>query len=86
MSGIESNVPAMPDAVLPHALAIPAFNKLAGKRIILASASPRRKEILKLFVCGPTPLIPTKIPTRVLGPRARDRYPGILGRSAKVSV
>lgn len=36
--------------ILPHALAIPAFNKLAGKRIILASASPRRAEILKTFV------------------------------------
>lgn len=36
--------------VSAHALSIPAFNKLAGKRIVLASASPRRKEILKTFV------------------------------------
>jgi septum formation protein len=36
--------------VLPHALHIPGINKLAGKRVILASGSPRRKEILQIFV------------------------------------
>jgi hypothetical protein len=38
------------ECVLPTALQIPAMNKLAGKRVILASASPRRREILKTFV------------------------------------
>ncbi|EST06250.1 Maf-like protein [Kalmanozyma brasiliensis GHG001] len=35
-----------PDPVTPFALATPLFNKLAGKRVILASSSPRRKDIL----------------------------------------
>jgi len=39
-----------PTAVLPHALHIPGINKLAGKRVILASGSPRRKDILQVFV------------------------------------
>src|SRR5579863_2834841 len=39
-----------PPVVLPHALHIPGINKLAGKRVILASGSPRRKEILQIFV------------------------------------
>src|SRR5260370_41658108 len=41
--------------VLPHALAIPALNKLSGKRIVLASASPRRREIVKIFVSPRNP-------------------------------
>jgi hypothetical protein len=46
-----------PPAVLPHALHIPGINKLAGKRVILASNSPRRKEILQVFVrCTPMEL------------------------------
>ena len=36
--------------ILPHALAVPAIKKLAGKRIVLASNSPRRREILRTFV------------------------------------
>ncbi|VDC04933.1 unnamed protein product [Peniophora sp. CBMAI 1063] len=32
-----------------HALKIPGLNKLHGKRVILASASPRRKQILETF-------------------------------------
>ena len=35
-----------PDPVSKNALESPVFNRLAGKRIILASASPRRVEIL----------------------------------------
>ncbi|PWN47735.1 Maf/Ham1 [Violaceomyces palustris] len=35
-----------PDPVSDYALKIPAFTKLSGKRVILASNSPRRKEIL----------------------------------------
>ena len=43
-------------AVIPHALHIPGINKLAGKRVVLASGSPRRREILQIFVCLIGPL------------------------------
>lgn len=36
--------------VLNHALQTPSIKKLAGKRVVLASASPRRREILRTFV------------------------------------
>lgn len=36
--------------ILPHALQVPAIKKLTEKRIVLASNSPRRKEILRTFV------------------------------------
>lgn len=36
--------------VLSHALHVPGINKLAGKRVVLASGSPRRKDILQIFV------------------------------------
>ena len=44
--------PPKHNAVLPHALRVPGLTKLYGKRVILASNSPRRKEILKTFVSG----------------------------------
>ncbi|KAJ7680029.1 inosine triphosphate pyrophosphatase-like protein [Mycena rosella] len=44
--------------VLPHALQTPAMKKLSGKRIVLASASPRRKDILSVFG-----LVPEIIPS-----------------------
>ncbi|THH07382.1 hypothetical protein EW145_g3416 [Phellinidium pouzarii] len=36
-------------SVKPNALKVPGLVKLSGKRVVLASASPRRKEILKTF-------------------------------------
>ncbi|KAJ6487294.1 inosine triphosphate pyrophosphatase-like protein [Mycena vulgaris] len=39
--------------VLPHALQTAAIKKLAGKRIVLASASPSRKQILSVFGIAP---------------------------------
>ncbi|KAJ7149888.1 inosine triphosphate pyrophosphatase-like protein [Mycena crocata] len=39
--------------LLPHALQTPAIKKLKGKRIVLASASPRRKDILSVFGLAP---------------------------------
>lgn len=36
--------------ILDHALRTPSVEKLKGKRIVLASNSPRRKEILRVFV------------------------------------
>ncbi|KAG1822084.1 Maf Ham1 [Suillus variegatus] len=41
------------NAVLPTALKTPAFQKLTNKRVILASASPRRKEILQTLGLAP---------------------------------
>ena len=38
------------NCVLPHALRTPALEKLVGKRVVLASNSPRRREILTTFV------------------------------------
>jgi hypothetical protein len=34
------------------ALELPIFKKLAGRRVILASSSPRRKDILAKLVSG----------------------------------
>ncbi|OBZ72991.1 N-acetylserotonin O-methyltransferase-like protein [Grifola frondosa] len=41
------------NCVLPHALRLPSLEKLVGKRVVLASASPRRKEILQTFGLAP---------------------------------
>lgn len=41
---------ARPDPVTAFALNTPLFNKLAGKRVVLASSSPRRREILASVV------------------------------------
>ena len=38
------------NCILPHALKIPALEKLVGKRVVLASNSPRRRDILRTFV------------------------------------
>ena len=38
-------------AIKPHALKVPGLVRLSGKRVVLASASPRRKDILATFVC-----------------------------------
>ncbi|EJD06812.1 Maf-like protein [Fomitiporia mediterranea MF3/22] len=40
-------------AIKPHALKVPGLVKLSGKRVVLASASPRRKEILANFGIEP---------------------------------
>jgi len=43
----------MSQHVLSHALKTPCIKKLKGKRIVLASNSPRRKEILQTFGLAP---------------------------------
>jgi len=39
-----------PECLQSHALNVPWVQILKGKRLILASASPRRREILAIFV------------------------------------
>lgn len=39
-----------PSQVLPHALDLPIFRFLKDKRVVLASASPRRRELLETSV------------------------------------
>ncbi|KAG6895939.1 hypothetical protein C0992_011457 [Termitomyces sp. T32_za158] len=43
----------MPSHILPTALKLPIIKKLEGKRIVLASNSPRRQEILRTFGLAP---------------------------------
>lgn len=38
------------NSLLPHVLRVPSISKLTGKRVVLASSSPRRKEILQTIV------------------------------------
>ncbi|KAI0788282.1 Maf/Ham1 [Fomes fomentarius] len=55
MNFFSSKKVKLPDhnCVLPHALKIPALEKLVGKRVVLASNSPQRKEILRTFGLEP---------------------------------
>jgi len=48
-------------SVLPHALRIPALTKLKSKRVVLASNSPRRKEILQIHGLAPE-IVPSNFP------------------------
>ncbi|KAM6493453.1 Inosine triphosphate pyrophosphatase-like protein [Amanita muscaria] len=43
----------MSNHILPHALSVPVIEKLRGKRIVLASNSPRRKDILRAIGLEP---------------------------------
>jgi hypothetical protein len=65
-------------SVLPNALRIPALNKLANKRIVLASASPRRLDILKQFVRFYFVFI--RFLTVIAGPQPRGRPFQLCGR------
>ncbi|OJA08276.1 hypothetical protein AZE42_03782 [Rhizopogon vesiculosus] len=49
------------NAVLPNALKTPTTQKLTNKRVILASASPRRKEILQTLGLAPE-VVPSIFP------------------------
>ncbi|TNY20988.1 Maf/Ham1 [Rhodotorula diobovata] len=49
------------EPVLPHALKLPVFDKLRGKHIVLASASPRRSEILRTLGLAPR-VVPSTFP------------------------
>ena len=54
----EAMAPKREPAVLPHALRVPGLTKLTGKRVVLASASPRRREILRTFVSERAAVLP----------------------------
>lgn len=45
-----SVVPKRPSPVLPTAMPWPIFERLKNKRVVLASSSPRRKDILENIV------------------------------------
>ena len=86
MSFFSSKKVALPDhnCVLPHALKIPALEKLVGKRVVLASNSPRRRDILRTFVGSVSvPLLRnvrlTEIMLIVAGPRTGDRALDVRG-------
>ncbi|GAA5915907.1 hypothetical protein JCM6882_001758 [Rhodosporidiobolus microsporus] len=49
------------DPVLAHALSLPVFDKLRGKYVVLASASPRRSEILSTLGLQPQ-VVPSTFP------------------------
>ena len=59
--------------VLKHALQTPSIKKLVGKRVILASASPRRREILRTLVRNPPSSIDPCTQKKMLGSGTRDR-------------
>ncbi|CEQ41158.1 SPOSA6832_02836 [Sporobolomyces salmonicolor] len=61
MADEKASLVTRPDPVLPHALRLPVFNKLKGKRIVLASSSPRRADILRTFGLSPE-VVPSSFP------------------------
>jgi hypothetical protein len=65
-----------PSAVLPTALPLPVFKTLHGRRIVLASASPRRKDILETAVSETLAAGPDRALT-IAGVQARDHPFGI---------
>ncbi|KAG8899613.1 hypothetical protein FRB99_006533 [Tulasnella sp. 403] len=70
--------PPSHNAVLPHALKTPAFTKLSNnKRVILASTSPRRKEILKTFVGTDMGLDPEIVPSTFEETLPHSEFPNV---------
>ncbi|KAG6901957.1 hypothetical protein C0995_006186 [Termitomyces sp. Mi166 len=55
----------MPNHILPNALRLPVIKKLEGKRIVLASNSPRRQEILRTFGLVPD-IVPSNFEENLL--------------------
>lgn len=46
-------MPERPSVVLPHALKLPIFDLLQHRRVILASQSPRRRDVLRKMGLAP---------------------------------
>lgn len=63
--GVKAAPMAKPLPRGPFPLDIPVLNQLRGKRVVLASASPRRKQLLGQ-ACVPTPLPLILTPTLLL--------------------
>lgn len=53
--------PQRPSFVTPSALLLPIFKELANRRVILASASPRRKDIFETAVCAVLAPVPRTV-------------------------
>ncbi|GAA5829988.1 hypothetical protein JCM3766R1_006728 [Sporobolomyces carnicolor] len=75
------------DPVCSHALKLPVFNLLRGKRVVLASASPRRAEILKLYGLAPE-IVPSTFPETLSHADFDDltQYPVATGTEKAVEV
>lgn len=72
-----------PSVVLPHALPLPIFKRLQHRRVVLASSSPRRKDILEVAVCADLILKSLYTDVLFLGAETRDHSIDIRGRSAE---
>lgn len=73
-----------PDVVLNKALRLPAFEKLKGRRVVLASGSPRRKDILETAVSCFCNLL--AVTQGLVGPASRNCTIDFCGESAKVTI
>ncbi|GAA5879795.1 hypothetical protein JCM16303_004183 [Sporobolomyces ruberrimus] len=87
MSHEKSPLVARKDPVCSHALNLPVFNLLRGKRIVLASASPRRAEILKTYGLEPE-IVPSTFPETLSHADFDDltQYPVATGTEKAVEV
>lgn len=65
--------PKRPSFVTPSALLLPVFKDLANRRVILASSSPRRKDIFE--AAG---LRPEIVPSTFAEDLPKDQYEGNL--------
>jgi hypothetical protein len=80
-------MPERPSVVLPHALKLPIFDLLHHRRVILASQSPRRRDVLRKMGLAPE-IVPSTFKEDLDKKDFRGRaaeYP-VLTAQEKVSV